>query len=979
MKTKLLQLKQICILLFFIIGGQSVLAQQFSISGTVNGEDNEPLIGVIVQETNTGVGAVTDENGNYSLSGNTNDGELNISARYIGYIPKQQTVPTNTTELNFTLVEDFLKLEEVVVTGTSTEVNKKNLGNAISTVNSRDLNEAGAESIDRALSGKISGALVSQNSGNPAGGMSVTLRGNSTVYGSSDPLYIVDGVIIDNSSNELVDLGGYAQNRLVDINPQDIERIEVIKGAAAAALYGSRASNGVVQIFTKKGKSGKARVSFSTSAKMNMLRKEIDENLEPFAFESPNDASNSNLVPTERYKMQDVIFGDGFGTDNHLSISGGTDKTKYYFSGSANFNEGIVNNTDFTRYTGRLNLDQEISDKLSASIGMGYTNSKSTEIPNGGISEIYGALTGFNFNNTNFNPNPDENGNYISPAGFVANPLEVVNNFDFGQGVNRFTGSGRIDYAPLNGLSMNLVTGIDTYTQNADGFIPVGSTIFTTGWARTGTVERSLLNADLNVMYKKSINKNIFSTTLVGGTVQHNDSKSLTVTSDKLSPVVNSTSAGTIISQGEYESERNIQGAFIQQSFDINDNFFVTGAMRMDQASSFGKDNRTQYYPKLSASYLLTESPILANNENINLLKLRASYGESGNLTALSAYERFSTYLPNPFNGVTALSPSTRQGNPDIKPERQKELEVGFDLGAFNNRFGIEFSAYKVDVEDLLLLRTLAPSTTFSSRLENVGNMTNKGLEFLITGVPVKNDNVTWLTSVNYSRNRNEVSGIQEAKIALPKSFGVSVARNGEPLGVLDGFKYRRNEDGSIYYDSNGLPARAVDANGAVIRETIGDPNPDYTLNWINTVDVGNFNFRAQLDAVQGFEVFNFTDRVNSRSAFGGGWRDAQEIRGELPRGFNNAAYNIWERYIEDGSFIKLRELSLGYNHKPKAGTVQNLRFALSGRNIFSIDDYSGWDPEVSTAGQTNGVRGFDFNEVPIPSTYSFTINATFN
>ena len=261
-------------------------------------------------------------------------------------------------------------------------------------------------------------------------------------------------------------------------------------------------------------------------------------------------------------------------------------------------------------------------------------------------------------------------------------------------------------------------------------------------------------------------------------------------------------------------------------------------------------------------------------------------------------------------------------------------------MGLFQNRIGVEFSYYNVDVSDLLLLRTLSPSTGFETRLENVGNLTNNGIELTLRGTPVYTKNIRWNSTITFARNRNEVDGIEGEQIALPKSFGVSVARNGEPLGVLDGFIYARDESGEIALDANGLPSRAVDEDGQTIRQTIGDPNPDWIGSFINQVSFGDFMFRLQLDAVQGFDVFNFTDRVNSRSRFGGGRRDAEEIRGELPRGYNNAAYNIWERYIEDGSFVKVREVSLGYTLKP-ATVFSNLTITLSGRNLFSFDDYS--------------------------------------
>lgn len=949
-----------------------------SISGTVTDLYGEPLIGATVTIQGTSYGTITDADGAYMLEANLEPGTYAIFYSYIGYITLEAVADFNSaTQLteNVTMRPDLMRLEEIVVTGTAGGVAKKNLGNAISTLDGSNITTGAATGIDQALSGKITGALVNQNSGNPAGGISVTLRGNSTVLGSSDPLYIIDGVIMDNSSLELLDLGGYAQNRLVDINPNDIERIEIIKGAAAAAIYGSRASNGVVQIFTKRGESGKPRISVSTSIRMNSLRKEIEENMEPFVFQAPGDPTNETLIPAERFNMQDFIFRTGYGTDNNISISGGNQSTRYYASGSVLYNEGIVDNTDFTRYSARLNLDQVINPWISASVGLNFTQSVSNEVPNGGIAAIYGALTGMNFNNNAYDPRPDEDGNYISPVGFVPNPLEVINRFDFGQDTRRLNGNITLKATPFEGFGIDLILGLDQYTQNANGFIPVGSTVNATGWSRSAIATNQLLNADLNFRYQKDISSNLESITQLGFTLQTDELRQLIITADNLSPVVNTTDAGTVISRGDSRSKRNIQGAFLQQTFGFMDKLYVTGALRVDAASPFGPDERTQLYPKFSASYLLVDDP--SGDNAINSLKLRASYGESGNLTALSAYERLSNYNPVPITGQTGLIPSTRQGNAGLKPERQKELEFGVDASFFNNRLGVELSYYNVNVQDLLLLRSLAPSTGFQTRLENVGEMNNRGFELLLRAAPVQTAAVKWTSTVTFTTNRNEVNGIEGGQIALPKSFGVSIARNGEPLGVLDGFIYARDDNGEIALDANGLPSRAVDENGVVIRQTIGDPNPDWFGSWINEVTLGNLSLRLQLDAVQGFDVFNFTDRVNSRSTFGGGARDAAEVRGDLPRGFNNAAYNIWERYIEDGSFIKVREFSVSYSVKPTR-SFSSLTFSLTGRNLFSFDSYTGWDPEVSTAGQTNGVRGFDFNEVPIPRTIQFGINAGF-
>ncbi|MCB9288934.1 MAG: SusC/RagA family TonB-linked outer membrane protein [Lewinellaceae bacterium] len=968
--------------LFLALGVTGLHAQNFTLKGTVTAPDGEPLLGATIYvDGAASQGTVTDFEGAYSLNIPAGDNPVTIVYSYVGYGgARRQVTPTagGTETIDVVLQEDYVGLEQVIVTGASTATTKKRLGNAISTLDARDITNSGATSLDQALSGKITGALVNQNSGNPAGGISVTLRGYSTVLGNSNPLYIIDGVIIDNSSNELIDLGGYTQNRLVDLNPNDIERVEVIKGAAAAAVYGSRASNGVVQIFTKKGAQGKPRISFSTSFNINQLRKEIEENMEPFAFEEPANANNDNLVPTTRYKMQDYIFDTGIGTDNTISMSGGSENTKYYASGSAFYNQGIIKNSDFGRYSARLNIDQILSSWASVSVGLNYIHNNSNEIPNGGIAEVYGALTGFNFNNNNFNPEPDADGNYLSPAGFVANPLEVIETFKFGQQTRRFIGNTQLRLSPFKGFDIEYILGFDTYTQEANGFIPVGANGTPLGWARTAIGNSQLVNNDLNLRYSIDINDKLESQSWLGFTVQHDEFSTIAITANRLSPVVQSTNAGTVTGRGDSKSERNIQGAFFQQTFGLSGKLYLTGAIRLDQASPFGENERTQFYPKASFSYLISEEPFWKDGVGaINTFKIRASYGESGNLSALQAYERYANYNPVPIGGQTGLVPSTRQGNPDIKPERQIEKEFGFDMSMLNNRLGLEFSYYDVKVQDLLLERTTAPSTGFSSRLENVGTMTNKGFELMVRAVPVQTQGFNWKLTTTFSQNKNNVEGIEGGLIRLPKSFGISVARNGEPLGVIDGFYFARDASGNILLDANGLPSRATDEAGVVLRKTIADPNPDWIGSLINEFTYKKFSLYLQFDAVQGFEVFNFTDRVNSRSSFGGGFRDAQEIRGELPRGYNNAAYNIWERYIEDGSFVKLRELTLSYTTNPKTPAISNLRIFLQGRNLLSFDNYNGWDPEVSSSGQTNGVRGFDFNEVPIPRTIRFGIGLT--
>jgi len=329
--------------------------------------------------------------------------------------------------------------------------------------------------------------------------------------------------------------------------------------------------------------------------------------------------------------------------------------------------------------------------------------------------------------------------------------------------------------------------------------------------------------------------------------------------------------------------------------------------------------------------------------------------------------------------------------NKDLKPEQQTEIEFGIDLAMLSNRLGLEFTMYNQEIEDLLVERTLAPSTGAGSRVENIANMTNNGIEIQLTGTPFRTKDFTWRTIVTYSSNENEVSGIEGEEIGVG-NFNFAKAMNGQPLGVFKQGFYARNSDGGLLLDANGLPQRergSVDANGknvierdangqptgALLQKVIGDPNPDFVASWTNEFEYGNFSLRAQFDAVQGNDVLSWDSRMFYR--FGGGVQTGRELDGKDAKGTGAAKFGIAESYIEDGSFIKLRELSLSYLwNKPIIG-LSSVRFTLSGRNLFSIDDYSKWDPEVNMDGQSNGSRGGIMGLTPIPRTIMFGITLT--
>jgi TonB-linked SusC/RagA family outer membrane protein len=984
-------------LLVMLCSAQFALAQnRQTIKGVIRDARNkEPVIGAVIRLAGTNIGTATDVNGNYTLNATVPNGSYTLAITYTGYraVNRPVTLNQSPVTVDADLSEDALNLNEVVVTGTGAATSKKQLGNAISTVSSKDFENSVATSIDQALAGKVAGAQISQNSGNPAGGISVRLRGNSTIAGSSDPLYIVDGVIVNNSSTELLDLGGYSQNRLVDINPADIDRIEIIKGAAGAAIYGSRASNGVVQIFTKRGKSGKPVVSVSTQFRSNSLRKKLAYNDYPFRFTNTT-VTDLTQVPVERYDLQKEIFRDAYGTESNVSVSGGSDNTTYYMSGSYLGNQGIIDQTNFQRGTARLRVDQRFNNWLKVSVGLNYSLSGSKEIPNGGINEAYGALTGFIFANNFVNPYPNPTtGIYptLAPAGLLrTNPLEAINRFDFNQKTSRLIGDLQVNMTPAKNLTINYTLGYDNSTQLGTGYIPIGNTSpsFSTGFARRADRIALLMNNDLNASYKAKVGEFEF-TTAAGATAQTERVSLSGITGTQLSPGNVVASSGTSLAVTDNRSTLNILGFYGQETIGFKNKMFVTGAVRNDVASSFGQENRWQYYPKVSGTYLLSEEDFWKKSgigSVFSVFKLRASYGQSGNLTAINAYDRLTNYNAALLPNLPGISAPSQLGNATVKPERQIEKEIGLDASLLNDRLGFEFSYYNKSVKDLLLLVNLRPTTGYLSQYQNIGDMTNKGLELLVRGIPIQHENFKWNTSIIFNKNKNKVYNIPGGLLTFPGGFGQVAAVEGYPLGAFYATAFARNPDGSLLLTPAGLPQRETTGRnaagqpaGAIVNRVIGDPNPQWTGSFINEFTVGkNLSFRMQWDASYGGQVFNFTKRVGDRDLYGGLAGYIPELKGEVPKGTSAALFSIMENWIEDGSYLKLREVSAAYTLHLKFLNNRPLRVTLAGRNLLSIDKYSGWDPETNAAGQSGAVRGFDFVEVPIPRTIALGLNYSF-
>ncbi len=958
----------------------AVAAAQLVISGRVTDEGGRGLDGAQILIENTTIGTVAGDDGAYRLSIASPRAGMVLLVRSISYKPVRQTLTetSGTLTRNFQLTPDVLRLSEVVVTSSRGETERSTLGTTIATVTGEDIARANTAQIDAALSGKIAGALVQQSSGTPGGGTSVRIRGLSTLSRSAEPLYIVDGVIVDNSSNALIDLGGHSSNRLADLDPNEIDRIEVVKGAAAAALYGSRANDGVVQIFTKRGRSGALRTSFRTTFQSDAVERRLDVNTAPV-----NEAGN----PVTRYDYQDDIFRSAARYSTTLSLSGGDDNTTFFLSATTENQQGVIRATDYRRNNLRLNLDRSISDKLKIGVSTAYITSKANVMPNGGLTFNLGVLTSFLFQpNTHRLYRDSVTGTF--PDGFaLANPLEMIANWKAPQTVDRFIGGLNVTAFPLTNLTMQYRLGYDGYTQNAQLFIPRGSSARSLPLGRSSsTTDRArLLNSDLDLSYVTRMGS-VKLTHGVGMNWQQQDVQIVAARAEDLT-LLTETVQGSRQFASEVRDERRTLGFYAQEQIGVNDRLFITGSLRSDESSAFGADERQQWFPKVGAALNLSDYGFWDGLSRLaTTARIRAAYGYSGGQPA-GSYDRLSNYVFEPNGERAGIVNSFQQGNQQLKPERASELELGTDLELLRGRVGVELTWFDKKVTDLILPKSVDPTSGFLSQLSNVGELENNGLELLLRTLNLRGNTLTWNSTLTFATNNPKVTTVSDGgAFFIPESFGIVRVAAGEAPGHFFGTTYVRDSNGRIV-NSAGVPI--ADASGKVTgipaigpRRIIGDPNPNSYWSFINDVGIGkSVSFRLQLDGVRGGDVFNFDRRLLETPAFGSGAAYGDELTGVVPKGYFAARRGIFEEYIEDGTWTKLRELSVTYSLPERIASrfgSRNAQITLAGRNLKTWTDFTGWDPETNVGAQRTLVRGFNFATVPIPRSVAFTISTNF-
>ena len=979
-----------------------------------------PLPGVNVILSGTRLGTQTAADGDFVFQAPVQPGSYTLDFAHIGHARVSRPVVLGAdTEVNLGTVElrqAAVQLSEVVVTGTGAPTERRQLGSTVTSVSGEEVNQApAAQSVDKALQGKVVGALISQNNGQPGGGVSIRLRGTGSILGGAEPLIVIDGVLVENNSDALVSLGANANrggaaltNSLADIAPGDIERIEVVKGAAAAALYGSRANNGVVQIFTKRGRQGDARVTYRVEGTTGEAVNRFKLNESPVAGRGDVLYGPTGTVfgqPITRYDYQDQIFQRANGLTNQLSVTGGTQSTTYYVSGLWQNESGIIRSSDLNNVNARASLTQHISPKLFFTVGGTYIQRKTNFVPEG--EQTQGVITTLIFTPTSFNPAYDANlGRFPYSPIIGTNALDVMANWKAEDNVNRFIGSFNTNWTPLPSLTVNYLFGFDRHNETFTYYQPARST----GAAFTGSVQNPTraiqrFNNDLTATLDLRALDMFQTTTTIGFRQTSDRSDELRAAAGGLSPgqfTVGAGGATPSASQGIVELRT--LGGFIQERIGIAERLFITGGVNYEGSSAFGREERWQLFPRLGASWNVDQEPIWQNSflaGAISGFRLRAAYGETGGQPP-SAYSIFDNYGVFSRAGRPALIPGAQSGNPGLKPERQREYEGGFDASFLNNRASLEFTLYDKRTRDLVLGVSLPLSSGFSSQLQNVGVLSNRGVEIGLNGMVAEVGPVRWNSRLNYASNRSKVEQLVTPNDTLTYGY-MNVVAVGQPVGVFYGAYYPRDAQGNRIttgrLDASCNPIGGTQgivvsrARGTVngvpcvaLKKFLGSPEPDFTLAWSNDFNVGpNTQVSFLLDGRFGNKVANFSRRISEY--FGAGAANANE---QCPTGANGTIYCqytlnterhvLYEEFVEDGSFMKLREAAIRYTmDQPWVQRLgaQSVMVTLAGRNLKTWTDYTGIDPEVNLFSANTVARGVEFGTSPIPRQYAlgFTVN----
>lgn len=1002
------------------------------ITGSVIDNTGEPVIGANVIEKGTTNGVITDMDGRFSLQVNEN-AVLQIS--FIGYI-NQEVAVKNQQEIKIILIEDTKVLDEVVVVGYGT-MRKRDLTGSVSSIKSEEIQRSPVTSLDQAIQGKAAGVQVSQASSAPGGMVTIRVRGGNSLSSSNEPLYVVDGFPV--SAGGSAGGNGTAQNPLATLNTADIASIEILKDASATAIYGARGANGVVLITTKRGNIGKPQVTLDAYYGVQKVIKKLDMmNAKEYATLVNEARTNDGQAPVfpnennsyyfpdisslgEGVDYQDEVFNSAPIQNYNIGIAGGNEGIKYSIGGSYFGQEGIIKNSDFNRASFRSNLDIKILPNLTVNTNISASHSWANAMPSegdggggtGGV--VHGAIV-----MPASVPVFDEEGNYTmtnpTPGSTPSNnPVATVNHYTDKQEIDRFLGSFDVNWEIIKNLTLKVTFGTDMSNANRAYYWPIethrGFTKSGEGYQRYRK-NASYLNENIltysNVFGDHSINA------MVGYTWQifHNkyfNAGSTNYSSDLFQ--ANNLGAGTTyLAPASNRSQNQLASYLGRLNYIYKDRYLFTFTARADGSSKFGTNNKWAFFPSFAVAWRVSEEAFMENLDWLANLKVRASYGKTGNqnIENYKSQAMLGTMnYPIGDNLVSGIGPNNIP-NPDLKWETTATTDVGIDVGLFNNRLSLIVDYYYKKTTDLLWNISTPSISGFKSIFKNVGSLENKGIEISLGG-DVFTGSFKWNTQMNWSRNRNKVLEIPGYTPSVQGTLSGHLKVNGSwlepgmPVGVWNLLKY----DG-VFQDQAQLDAgprssnkdqlgdaRFVDKNGdgkinyTDDRMIVGDPNPDFIYGWTNNFSYKGFDLSVYIQGSYGNDIINVQRAETNISGPWGNQRreilnrwTPTNTNTDVPRARVTVDPLLLQSdwLIEDGSYLRVKTMTLGYTFN-KIKFMNSLRVYVTGQNLFTITDYSGFDPEVNSqnvSGTSNLQLGVDYNAYPSAKSFIFGINASF-
>ncbi|MCC7195166.1 MAG: SusC/RagA family TonB-linked outer membrane protein [Gemmatimonadaceae bacterium] len=1009
-------------------------AQGREVTGKVTAaEGGAPITEAIVTIFGQPLGVRTDAAGQYRIR--VPAGEVTLLVRAIGY--KRQTVKVTGATQDFSLDKDVLQLEGVTVTGQATTVDKRNASTAIATVSADELIKAPAKSIEGNLAGKVAGAQIFENSGVPGGGMQIQIRGATSIMASGDPLYVVDGVIVSNasipgglssisrSSGSTSSTQDQVVNRLADLNPNDIESVEVLKSAAASAIYGSRATNGVVVITTKRGRSGQTRYNLTQRVGTQQVTRLVgSRHFKDYAQVSPwlggspvaDSIAKANCTPgpCRWYDWQGQLYGvEDPSYETILSASGGANNTRFFASINDRQNKGVELNTGARRTSGRINLDQTIGDKLTVSGGIdvthNFTQNGIGNNDNAGISPMY--ALGYAPAIYDLRQIDPATGRLIwmwmNGGSFgTANPFDVLTAITNNEDTWRQTANLRLGYTLLssaaNTLQLTYQGGADRYqlegTQYSPGYLQFEPADGYPGTAQVLNADSRFINQAINAVWTYSPKWRFWNSaqTSVGGTYETQKLNQYNIRSRGLLPtrLVPATSS-TDNTFGNAITEIRDQSAYVnEQMIMFDEKLALSAGVRADRSSANG--DREQYYtfPKFSASYRFV-NPFSRLTGKIDEIKTRASFGRAGNRPNFGVRD-VTIASGGIIGGAGSLVASGTLGNTAIRPEVMNELEFGIDGSAFNQRVGFEASHYERVIKDLLVSFPLPPSSGLSSQTINGGQMSTRGFEGSLTLVPISRRNFEWSFRTTFQANVQNVDALAVPAFAVAGSFGSSYGRNRIALGTRPTMIWGNLQFSCVNTtDASGKVVVGTGTDGkachrlapgevvakAVTRDSmIADANPRQQTQFLNSVTWGRWNFSMLLDWRNGGYTSDMTKNLWDE---GGNSRDYDAPSPDPKQTLGQFRYNVWSggnisTYIDDGTYVKLRELTITYDAPRSWAEVahaRELRLSFQARNLAMWTKYWSFDPEFNNFGNANFNRFIDLGPYPPSKQFFFSID----